>query len=382
MKRIVKFACIIITAALPAAQSLADSRAFSISPTTNHGAKWRIGYYEGGPYEEYNSRLRATVEGLMDLGWVKPTKLPDFRETDSKSMWQWLVNNISSRYLEFVQDGFYSSGWDNARRTRLSKRLNSRLAMRKDIDLMLALGTGAGQDLANDEHNVPTLVITTTDPIKSGIVKSVEDSGRDHIHARVDPLRNERQIQIFHDIVGFERIGLAYENSEAGRNYAAVETVKSVGKARGFEVVECHTQSDIPDISRAGDSVIRCFKDLVRSSDAIYVTMQGGVNRDTIPILVEIANKNRIPTLSQIGEKGVRSGFLMSVSSFYASQKSGRFYASVMARIFNGSKPRDIGQVLEESPKIAINLKTAEVVGLYLKADILAAADNVFPTMS
>lgn len=59
-------------------------------------------------------------------------------------------------------------------------------------------------------------------------------------------------------------------------------------------------------------------------------------------------------------------------------EASGLFFASNMARIFNGAKPRALSQVMEESPRIAINLKTAEIVGLYLYADILAAADQVF----
>jgi hypothetical protein len=32
----------------------------------------------------------------------------------------------------------------------------------------------------------------------------------------------------------------------------------------------------------------------------------------------------------------------------------------------------------KEVPNIAINLKTAEIVGLYLYADVLAAADEIY----
>ncbi|MCB1824761.1 MAG: hypothetical protein KDJ54_09400 [Candidatus Competibacteraceae bacterium] len=49
-----------------------------------------------------------------------------------------------------------------------------------------------------------------------------------------------------------------------------------------------------------------------------------------------------------------------------------------MAKIFNGAKPRQLNQVFEEGPTIALNLKTAEIIGLYLKAEILAAADEIY----
>jgi ABC-type uncharacterized transport system substrate-binding protein len=321
------------------------------------------------------------MEGLMELGWIERVALPSPEKKDSQILWEWLVENAHSDYIEFAEDGFVSAAWDDELRERLGKELVQRLRSERDIDLMLALGTRAGQDLATDEHSVPTIVITSTDPIKSGIVKSADDSGLDHVHARVDPHRNERQVTIFHELVAFNRLGVAYEDSVAGRNYAAIDIIRSLGKDRGFEIIECHTLSDIPDRTVAGESVTECFEALSKTSDAIYVTMQGGVNRDTIPQLVKIANNYRIPTLSQIGEKGVQAGLLVSVSSFYASKKSGRFFASVIARIFNGARPRQLSQVLEESPNISLNLKTAEIVGLYLKADILAAADNVFLTI-
>ena len=39
----------------------------------------------------------------------------------------------------------------------------------------------------------------------------------------------------------------------------------------------------------------------------------------------------------------------------------GEFNAKTIAKTFNGAKPRELGQLFEEPPKIAINLKTAEI---------------------
>ena len=40
--------------------------------------------------------------------------------------------------------------------------------------------------------------------INAEIIRSVEDSGLDHVHARVDPWRYERQVRVFHNIIGFK----------------------------------------------------------------------------------------------------------------------------------------------------------------------------------
>ena len=66
------------------------------------------------------------------------------------------------------------------------------------------MGTWAAQDISNAKINIPAMGISISDPIASGIIKSVEDSGNEYFTARVDPTRDERQIRIFHDIVGFK----------------------------------------------------------------------------------------------------------------------------------------------------------------------------------
>lgn len=121
----------------------------------------------------------------------------------------------------------------------------------------------------------------------------------------------------------------------------------------------------------------KCFERLAGAADAIYVTQQGGVNRDSMPALVEIVNSRRVPTFAQWGSREVEAGFLMSMSrpSF---RPVGMFLAATVARVLNGAKPRDLNQVFEEAVNIAINLKTAEVIGLYLYADLLAAANEIY----
>lgn len=349
---------------------------FSTSPVLNNGKKWRIAYYEGGQFDNYHDYFLATLNGLMDLGWIEKTDIPDHNK-NAKSLWDWASKNAKSDYVEFPNDGFYSANWVNQVRETLKENLIARLNEKKDIDLVLAMGSWAGKDLANDRHSTPTYILSTSDAINTGIIKSIEDSGYDHINARIDPLRYERQVRLFHDIIGFKSLGVAYEDSVYGRNYAALDLIEKVAQERGFEVVKCFTQSDIPDQDTADESVLKCFEDLAKKVDAIYVTVQRGVNPKTIPQLVRIAHENRIPTFSQADSKGVRSGFLLSISRG-GFKPVGLFQAATIAKIFNGAKPRQLNQVYEEARRIAINLKTAGIVGVYLQSDVLAAADEIY----
>jgi len=242
---------------------------------------------------------------------------------------------------------------------------------------MLAFGTWAGKDLANNRHSTPTLVISASDAVGVGIIKSVEDSGFDHIHAHVDPSLYERQLLIFNDVINFKKLGVAYENTVNGRSYAAIDTINKIAKKKRFDVVSCFTQSDIADKDTAEASVLKCMEKLCCQVDALYITQQGGVNFNTIPHIVEIANKYRIPTFSQAGSQEVQAGLFMSLSTS-GFKYVGQFHASVIAKVFNGAKPRQLDQVFEAPPKVAINLKTAQQIGFDPPMLLLGATDEIY----
>ncbi|MBD3308628.1 ABC transporter substrate-binding protein [candidate division KSB3 bacterium] len=350
---------------------------FSMEPTTKNGEKWRIAYYEGGEYIDYQRVLLATIRGLMELGWIDQTNIPPQQGEQTKELWNWLATEATSSYLEFVPDAHYSAAWDENTRTTMAAQIIDRLNQQQDIDLIIAMGTWAGQDLANDKHSTPTMVLSVADPLASGIIQSIEDSGYDHVHTRVDPYRDERQVMIFYDIIGFQRLGIAYEDTVAGRSYAAIDKAESVAQEVGFEIVSCYTKSDVADISVAEESVKQCFHELGPQVDAIYVTTQGGINSRSIPELVEIVNSYRLPTFSQSGSEEVKYGFLLSISK--AGYKYlGQFHAGVIAKVLNGALPRALEQIFEAPPKIAINLKTAEIIGYDPPVDVLGAADEIY----
>ena len=357
--------------------SAADRGQFSTAPVLKDNQRWRVGYYEGGAYIDYQKILIETVRGLMKLGWVEETSIPAQAGEQTDEFWRWLSTEVRSDYIEFVPDAHYSAGWDDSLREVKLVTVLTRLNKQQDIDLMIAMGTWAGKDMANARHSVPTMVLSASDPLAAGIINSVEDSGFDHLHATVDPNRFERQIRIFHDVVGFQRLGVAYENSVNGRSYAAIDVLERVAKSKRFEIVRCHTLSDISDSGDAEKSVIDCFKRLAPKVDAIYVTQQGGITENSIPALVKIANQNRIPTFSQSGSEEVKQGFLLSLSQA-GFRYVGEFHASTFAKVFNGAKPRQLDQLFEEPPKLALNLKTAELVEFDPPLLLLGATDEIY----
>ncbi|OUD15019.1 ABC transporter substrate-binding protein [Thioflexithrix psekupsensis] len=351
---------------------------YPVQAKTNDGKKWRIGYLEGGPFADYQMNLIAIFHGLVSLGWIEDQAIPtQADDKDNSQLWQWLATSIRSDYVEFVADAYWTSHWDAELRPATKAAVLKRLNEQKDIDLMLALGTWAALDLANDEHHTPTVAASVADALEAKIIKSVEDSGYDHLHAKIDPSRNARQLMLFHDTMGFDRLGVVYENSEEGRSYAAINDVEKLVKEREIELVTCHASFSNTDLEVAKQEVFACYEKLVGETKAIYITRHRGLTPDVVEKLVPIFNKNQVVTFSQQGSRDVKLGVLMSIA--LAGHKCvGNFYAETIAKIFNGALPRNLPQVFEEPPKIAINLSSIRAIGLEIPVELFGIVDEVF----
>jgi hypothetical protein len=224
---------------------------------------------------------------------------------------------------------------------------------------------------------VPTIVISTSNPLQAGIIKSPQDSGFDHLHAQIDPTRYERQVRLFHDVIGFQRLGLVYENTPAGRGYAAVDDVEKVAREEGFEVVHYEDTFDIDDLDLAYTRLVKAMNTLAPKVDAFYITANRGIQESRMDSILAPVFKYKLPTFSQSGSREVELGVLMSISQ--AGHKYiGMFYASTIGKIINGAVPRYLTQIYEEPPKIALNLETAKRIDYNPPFDILLSADEIY----
>ncbi|NMK50020.1 ABC transporter substrate binding protein [Achromobacter sp. Bel] len=362
-----------------AGAAAATPQVFPTKPVTRpDGKKWRIGYFESGDYSEYPRTLRVTVDGLQKLGWITLPPMPD--GLNGQQMWEFLADNARSDTLEFVRDAWWRPGnFDAAQRPVVREAIKDRLATRKDIDLIIAMGTWAGQDMAGMGAPVPTIVASTSDAVGARITRSAQDSGLDNLHARVQPERYQRQVRLFHEIVPFKRLGLVYEDSPEGRTYSAVEAVEQVAREQGFEVVTCNAPSNGIAPEAATRNAMECYARLAKQVDAAYVTVHRGITPASVDTLAEILRQARVPSFSMLGSEEVKHGLLLSLAQADYSYV-GLFYAETMARIFNGAKPRELSQVWIDPAKIALNLETARVIGFDPPVDILLAADEVYET--
>ena len=340
--------------------------------------KWRVIYVEGGPYYEYQQTLRATTQSLAQLGVIQKGDVPIPKKTqDTRPMWEWLCDHAGGNRLEFLKDGYYSGNWSEKQRAQNKTAILERIRTRKDVDMILAFGTRAGLDMATDEHQVPVMSISVTDAVKAGIVSSIDDSGRDHVHALLDPGRYRRQIIIFHNVFHFKRLGVPYEDTPEGRAGCAFEEIEHTARQLGVTIVPCTAQLDTPDKEVSFQNLKKCLEKLSTTSDAIYLPMVSAIQGDRMKELLEPLIEAGIPSFSQRGPEDTQLGVLMSIAQ-NDYKHEGMASAQAICKVMDGVRPRDIPQIFTGPLGMAINLKMAMLIGWNPPLEVLTAVDRIY----
>jgi ABC-type uncharacterized transport system substrate-binding protein len=326
---------------------------------------------------EYPRQLEGLIHGLAELGWIPRRKLPTGEhQRHTNELWQFLSRECSSEYIEFVADGYYSAEWDPALREYNRGALLNRLREQKDIDFVIAMGTWAGIDL-RDGHSVPTMVVSTTDPVSAGIIDSPGDSGRDHLHAKCDPDKYRRQVRAFYNIVRFRRLGVLADGNGQGHVYANLPDIRTVAGEMGFDVVVVDVRDTDGDIEGARGECARGMAELAGRVDAVWLTDLRGTQANFLPDVIKPLLRHRIPSWSTLGPAHVERGVLMGMTE-ENMRDVGLFHARTMARIFHGARPRDLPQIFEDRKALVVNLEVARRIGYDLPPALPLVADETY----
>lgn len=369
----------IITANLVLGIDQANSSGTNQPIAKADGSKWRIAYCESEKFITYPQTLVAIVKGLQELGWVN--NLEEFDQiangSDSKAIWNWLATREVSPYIDFVDDACY-----NLRDADFDEEtLVDRLKNKKDIDLMLVMGASAGNMLSNADHDTNIFVFAASNAVRSGIIASVEDSGKDNLWAHMDEQRFTRQTKAFYDIVKFKKVGMVYEDSDSARIYSAVNEMESLAQVKGFEIVRYHVKEPLSpeEYPIYYQEVQDAYNELAQQVDAMYVTI-ASLESEKLPVLLQPFYEHKIPVFSQLGNIEVENGALITVSVM-DEVNIGRFGADIISKCLLGAKPRDLEQSFQSAPKISLNASVADRIGFKLPFKLAIVVDEVYQTI-
>ncbi len=337
---------------------------------------WRIAYVEGGPLDEFGDTLKGTASGLKKLGIIKYADMPR-SVSASEEIWAWLSEHAGGKRISFLRDGFYSAGWDARRRVSVKESIKKRIREQKDIDIVIAMGTRSSIDMTEEDLGVPVFCMDVSSPVEAGIVKSAFDSGKDNVHVLIDAGRSWRQLQVFHDLFHFGKLGIAYEDTEEGRNSVSLTEIELAARSMGITLLRATAPIDLADLEQSFRNMKKCIDELCGEAEAILL-VNSPIPFERTGELLELPTKIGIPTFAQADSRSVKHGALLSLSQTDFDEV-GLFEANAIACVINGALPREVNQIFSPQLGIAVNLEVAVEIGWTPPLDFLTVVDEIYP---
>ncbi|MEC9490741.1 MAG: ABC transporter substrate-binding protein [Halanaerobiales bacterium] len=234
-----------------------------------------------------------------------------------------------------------------------------------NLDLILAIATPNAQAAANVIKDTPVLFTAVTDPVKAGIVKSMEVPGG-NMTGTTDMNPVEKQIELIKEFIPeITDLGVLYNPGEIN-SVVQIDLVKKVTAEMGINLHEA-TVSNSSEVSLAASS-------LVGDVDAVYVPTDN-IIVSALPSVLNITNQNNIPVFAS--ENGqVRQGSIATLGIDY--KLLGIQTGKMAARVLKGANPAEMGVESSDQLKLYLNKKAAENLNLEIPAAVLDRADVIY----
>jgi ABC-type uncharacterized transport system substrate-binding protein len=241
------------------------------------------------------------------------------------------------------------------------------------------MGTAAARFIKENDIRTDVMIMSVTNAYEAKIVNGIEYSGVDNIWAHISPNRYYNQLNVFHDLFGFRKLGIVYEDSENGRSEIAYEDIKRFTEGKGIELLEAPVSADreVDGPEQYEQKMMEGFHRLAGKADAVYMTNCGLRTPEKIPEYLQPLYESGTPVFSQTGKNDVKNGATLTVVR-YSFQEIGSFCAEQFIQIMNGKRPGELVQSYDESQAICFNIAAAERANLQLPFKALLSADIIY----
>jgi putative ABC transport system substrate-binding protein len=238
--------------------------------------------------------------------------------------------------------------------------------VRLKVEVIVTTGTTGALAAKQATSTIP-IIMTTGDPIATGIITNLARPGSNitGLTNIASDLAGKRLELLKEAFPKFTRLGVLWNPADPSSTSNLKET-ETVARALGIEVqsLQVRTSNDFESAFKAA---------MTQRVHAIIILQNALINARG-PRIVELATKNRLPTM--FGERvHVESGGLMS----YAPNSAELFRraATYVDKILKGANPGDLPVEQPTKFELVINLKAAKQIGLTIPPNVLARADRV-----
>lgn len=281
------------------------------------------------------------------------------------------LNTIREAFIERLAEKGYVDGeniridYQNAQNEQTNLNTICQKFKADKKDLVVAIATPSAMAAAGALTDTPVLFSACTDPVGSGLVKSLDKPGG-NVTGTSDAVSAKKIMELAKRITpGIKTIGALYNSSESN-SISVVNELKEYASENGLEVIEA-TVTNTSEVQQAAQS-------LASKVDAIFSPIDNTVAA-AMPIVSQVAQTAKVPVY--VGaDSMVADGGLATYGINYV--ELGRETADMAIEIINGKNPGEMPVRMMSEVEIYVNKKTAEAIGITLPEDVLNEAVQVF----
>jgi putative tryptophan/tyrosine transport system substrate-binding protein len=309
-------------------------------------------------------RAARAQQGSMPVIGVLSGQSPEISESQIAAFRQ----GVQETGFVEGRDVTIDSRWARNNNDRLPALAAELVQLRVSVIAAIAFGsTPAALAAKAATSGIPIVFAVGTDPIKTGIVSSLNR-----------PSGNVTGATFFANELAAKRLGLLHELLPQATMIAVLmnqnftdaadqlKDIQDAARALGLKtyVVSASTEHEIDGGFAA---VVR------QRADALFVGADPFLSSRQDQI-VELARRNAVPAIYDLRQATAAGGLISYAASSLDTQRLAGVYAG---RILKGEKTTDLPVLQPTKFELVINLKTAKALGLTVPPSLLALADEV-----
>ncbi|MGG3989207.1 ABC transporter substrate-binding protein [Bacillus smithii] len=224
------------------------------------------------------------------------------------------------------------------------------------VDLIFANSTPSALGALNATKEIPIVFTSVSDPVGSGLVKSMEKPGG-NITGTTDmhPEAIPKTVQFMAEQFKGKKVGVIYNAGEPN-SVAQINQVKKAAKKYKLEIVPV-TVSTSSEVKQAAES-------LVGKADLLYVFTDNTVV-SALESVIKVADDHDIPLFVGELDSVKRGGFAAYGFEYYdIGYEAGKKAAQILK---GEKKPGDISVEPPSKLKLVINEKAAKAMNIPIK---------------
>lgn len=356
----------------------------SAPPARAEDAPLRMGYCESDPYVEFDTQLYHLLLGMEEYGLITGVSERLSANMTAAQLWEIVCRLSAADWRVHFSPGVYVSLIDAPYRTLDEDGLGEAIdeKIREDgVQLMLCMGTSAGQTIAALPSGTPFIDFVSADPVKSGVVAGAETSGMPGRWAHVDVDAFERTLQVMQDVFAPGTVGVVYAGNADAYIYSGADVLDEFCDERGIIVHRRHVEDEFgeteDDYRAYVEQMRQAHEALAKEQIDVYILTTSLLDAEDFAYALEPLLEYAIPVYSINSSFDVECGALMAAeaSDF---PNIGRFGADTLSRYLGGEPLDTLPQIYQTAPFLVINYDTARRIRYSPSFDMLLSATTIY----